>query len=55
MFADGSADGTMNDGIRPLASGVGTGKQVTDGLGAPQPWPTTIAPHELPYGRYAEL
>ena len=37
-FADGSADGISNDGTMPvLGSAVGTGKHVTDGLGAAQP------------------
>ena len=55
MFADGSADGTSNDGTTPLASGVGTGKHVTDGLGAAQPCPATIGPQEAPKGRNWEL
>lgn len=41
--------GATNDGITPLASGVGTTKQVGDGLGAPQV-PPTSAPHDAPYG-----
>src|SRR3954454_8811558 len=50
-FADGSADGTVNDGTTPVdGSGVGTGKQVTDGLGAAHPWPSTRAPHDGPNG-----
>jgi hypothetical protein len=56
MFADGSADGTANEGTIPvLGSAVGTGKHVTDGLGAAQPCPETSAPHELPYGRNRPL
>jgi hypothetical protein len=55
-FADGSADGTSKDGTIPvLGSAVGTGKHVTDGLGAAQPCPETSAPHELPYGRNRPL
>jgi hypothetical protein len=56
MFADGSADGIANEGTIPvLGSAVGTGKHVTDGLGAAQPCPETSAPHELPYGRNTPL
>jgi hypothetical protein len=44
-------DGTANEGTRPvLGSGVGTMKQLGDGLGEPQPSPPQIGPHEAPYG-----
>jgi hypothetical protein len=55
MLADGSAEGIVNDGTSPLGSGVGTGKHVTDGLGAAQPCPSTRAPHDRPNGRNALL
>jgi hypothetical protein len=43
-------DGISKDGICPLASGVGSGMQLGDGLGEPQPWPVTNGPHVRPYG-----
>ena len=48
-------DGISNDGITPLSSGVGSGKQVGDGLGEPQPCPATNAPHVRPYGLNSPL
>jgi hypothetical protein len=48
-------DGISNDGMTPLASGDGSGKQVGDGLGEPQPSPPTNGPHVRPYGRNWEL
>lgn len=41
-------DGISNDGITPLGSGVGIGKQLGDGLGEPQPWPVTNGPQVRP-------
>jgi hypothetical protein len=46
--------GATNDGIKPLASGVGTGKHVGDALGAPQV-PPTRGPHDEPNGWKAPL
>ena len=48
--ADGSGVGISNDGIRPLASGVGTGMHDGDGLGALRSRGPRRCPHELPYG-----
>lgn len=46
--SDPVGDGTLNDGTMPLGSGVGTTKQVGDGLGEPQPSPATIGPQVEP-------
>lgn len=46
--SDPDGDGILNDGITPFASGVGSGMQLGDGLGEPQPWPVTNGPHDLP-------
>ena len=44
-------DGISNDGMTPLASGVGNGMQDGDGLGeAPQPSSATNGPQVRPYG-----
>ena len=43
-------DGISNEGVTPLGSGVGIGKQLGDGLGEPQPLPVTNGPHVFPYG-----
>jgi hypothetical protein len=48
--ADGFGVGNSNDGMTPLASGVGNAKQVATGDGAEQPRPSTNGPHDLPYG-----
>ncbi len=53
--SDPDGDGTTNEGMTPLSSGVGSGMHDGDGLGAPQPSPPTIGPHEAPYGRNARL
>ena len=47
--AEPSGVGIANDGVTPLASGVGTGKQVGDGLGSPH-LPATSRPHDEPNG-----
>jgi hypothetical protein len=48
--------GRLNDGITPLASGVGSGMHDGEGLGdGPQPLPLTRAPHVRPYGWKAPL
>lgn len=42
-------DGRTNDGLKPvLGSGVGTMKQLGNGLGEPQPSPPKSAPHDAP-------
>lgn len=46
--SDPDGDGIVNDGITPFASGVGSGMQLGDGLGEPQPWPVTNGPHDFP-------
>jgi hypothetical protein len=49
-------DGISTDGMTPLASGVGSGMQLGDGLGsAPQPSRSTYGPHVRPYGVKALL
>ena len=53
--ADGSGVGISNDGITPLASGVGSGMHDGAGWVPWQPWPSTTMPHELPYGLNAPL
>ncbi len=49
--SDPDGDGSTNDGMTPLPSGVGSGMHDGDGLGAPQFAPPTMGPHEAPYGR----
>ena len=44
-------DGSSNEGITPLSSGVGSGRQVGDGDGEEQPAPSNRGPHVAPYGR----
>lgn len=48
-------DGISNDGITPLSSGVGSGKQVGDGLGEPHPSLATNTPQVRPYGLNSPL
>lgn len=48
-------DGTAKEGITPLASGVGSAKQLGDGLGDPQAASPAIGPHDLPKGWNAPL
>ena len=47
--AEPSGVGATKDGVTPLGSGVGTGKQVGVGIGSPH-FPATSAPHDAPYG-----
>ena len=42
--------GSSIDGITPLASGVGNGMQLGDGLGLAQPSPPSSGPHDFPNG-----
>lgn len=49
-ISEPDGEGMTRDGVTPLASGVGSGMQLGDGLGEPQPRPLTNGPHDRPYG-----